>query len=110
MYWNSGYQNKAELHCICRDFDGDSEDKESVHNAGDLGLILWAEDPRRMEWQPIPVFLPAEFHGQSNLVGYNPWGRVGYNPWGRRELDTAEWLNNNLHTQQSKLWKTNLSI
>ena len=31
--------------------------------------------PRRRKWQPTPVFLPGEFHGQRNLVGYSPWGR-----------------------------------
>ena len=31
--------------------------------------ILW-----KREWQPTPVFLPGEFHGQKNLVGYSPWG------------------------------------
>ena len=29
--------------------------------------------PWRSEWQPIPVFLPGEFHGQRSLVGYSPW-------------------------------------
>ena len=28
--------------------------------------------PWRREWQPIPVFLPGESHGQRNLVGYGP--------------------------------------
>ena len=32
------------------------------------------EDPQRREWQPTPVFLPAEFHGQRILVGYSPLG------------------------------------
>ena len=27
----------------------------------------------RREWQPTPVFLPEEFHGQRSLVGYCPW-------------------------------------
>ena len=31
--------------------------------------ILW-----RKEWLPTLVFLPGEFHGQRNLVGYIPWG------------------------------------
>ena len=31
--------------------------------------------PWRREWQPIPVFLPGEFHGQRSPVGYSPWGR-----------------------------------
>ena len=30
--------------------------------------ILW-----RRKWQPNPVFLPGEFHGQRSLVGYSPW-------------------------------------
>ena len=28
----------------------------------------------RREWQPTPVFLPGESHGQRNLVSYSPWG------------------------------------
>ena len=54
---------------------GDSDGKESACNAGDpgsipgLGNICW-----RMKWQPIPVFWPGEFHGQSSLAGYSPWG------------------------------------
>ena len=31
----------------------------------------WVEKvPRRKEWQPTPVFLPGECHGQRGLVGY----------------------------------------
>ena len=30
--------------------------------------------PWRRKWQPTPVFLPGEFHGQRSLEGYNPWG------------------------------------
>ena len=29
--------------------------------------------PWRRKWQPSPVFLPGEFQGQRNLVGYRPW-------------------------------------
>ena len=35
-------------------------------------------------WQPTPVFLPGEFHGQRSLAGYSPWGH--------KESDTTEWL------------------
>ena len=31
-----------------------------------VGKIPW-----RREWQPIPVFLPGEFHGQTSLAGYS---------------------------------------
>ena len=34
-----------------------------------LGKIPW-----RREWQPAPVFLPGESHGQRNLAGYSPGG------------------------------------
>ena len=36
----------------------------------------------RRKQQPIPVFLPEEFHGQRSLKGYSPWGH--------KELDTTE--------------------
>ena len=29
----------------------------------------------RKAWQPMPVFLPGESHGQRILVGYSPWFR-----------------------------------
>ena len=28
----------------------------------------------RRKWQPTPVFLPGESHGQRSLAGYSPWG------------------------------------
>ena len=36
----------------------------------------------RRKWQPTPVLLPGESHGQRSLVGYSPWGYKG--------LDTTE--------------------
>ena len=44
-----------------------------------VGKIPW-----RRKWQPTPVFLPGEFHGQRSLVGYSPWGH--------KELDTTQQL------------------
>jgi len=35
-----------------------------------VGKIPW-----RRAWQPTPVFLPGEFHGQRSLAGYGPQGR-----------------------------------
>ena len=35
--------------------------------------LSW-EDPLRRAWQPTPVFLPGEFHGQRSLVGSGPQG------------------------------------
>ena len=34
-----------------------------------VGKILW-----RRKWEPTPVFLPGESHGQRSLVGCGPWG------------------------------------
>ena len=28
---------------------------------------------RRRQWQPAPVLLPGESHGQRSLVGCSPW-------------------------------------
>ena len=35
---------------------------------------LGREDTLEKGWQPTPVFLPGEFHGQRSLTGYSPWG------------------------------------
>ena len=43
---------------------------------------LGQEDPVEKEWQPTPLFLPGEFHGQRSLESCNPWGC--------KELDTTE--------------------
>ena len=32
-----------------------------------VGKIPW-----RRAWQPTPIFLPGESHGQRSLVGYSP--------------------------------------
>ena len=40
-----------------------------------LRLNPWVEKiPCRMKWQPTPVCLPGESHGQRSLLGYSPWG------------------------------------
>ena len=40
------------------------------------GLHPWVRKiPWRNAWQPTPVFLPGESHGQRRLAGYSPWGR-----------------------------------
>ena len=50
-------------------------------------LSMGQEILRRRKWQPTPVLLPGESHGQRSLVGYSPWGH--------KESDTTEQLNNN---------------
>ena len=57
-------------------FPGSSVGKDSACSAGDLGPIPGSErSPGEEKWQPTPVFLPGESHGQRSLAGYSPWGR-----------------------------------
>ena len=50
-------------------------------DAGSIpGLGRLPGDP--LAWQPIPVFLPGESHGERSLAGYSSQGR--------KESDTAE--------------------
>ena len=59
--------------------------KNPRSNAGDAGLIPgWETFPGEGEWQPPPVFLPEESHGQRSLAGYSPKGC--------KELDMTERL------------------
>ena len=37
--------------------------------------------PWRVKWQPTPVFLPGESHGQRSLAGYNPGGHRVRHDW-----------------------------
>ena len=54
------------------------------------GFYPWfGKIPWRRKWQPTPVFLPGEFHGQRSLVGYSPWDH--------KELDTTEQLTFHFH-------------
>ena len=49
--------------------------KNPAANEEDMrpGFNSWVgKIPWRREWQPTPVLLPGESHGQRNLVGYSP--------------------------------------
>ena len=40
------------------------------------GCNPWVrKTPWRTAWEPTPVFLPGESHGQRSQAGYSPWGR-----------------------------------
>ena len=45
--------------------------KESICNAGDVRDAGSIPGSGRREWQPTPVFLPGESHGQRSLAGYS---------------------------------------
>ena len=54
-------------------------------------------NPWRRKWQPTPVFLPREFHGQTSLVGCGPWDR--------KELDRTKRLNYHHQYTSVKIYK-----
>ena len=52
--------------------------QESASNVGDTGDTGWIPGEGRFSgggnWQPTPVFLPENSHGQRSLAGYSQWG------------------------------------
>ena len=67
---------------LCGDLKGKEIQKE--------GICVYIG---RRKWQPTPVFLPVEFHGQRSLVGYSPWGH--------KESDMTERLTLTLCTHRA---------
>ena len=58
---------------------------------------LGRKDPPKRECQTTQVFLPGEFHGQSSLTGYSPWGC--------KELDmTGQVIHTYTHTEVKSLF------
>ena len=51
---------------------------------------------KRRAWQPTPVFLPGECHGQRSLGGYSPWGHRGSDM-----TETTEYV----HTTVTDQWQ-----
>ena len=79
--WKSTLRNKG--------FEGGAVVKNPLANASRCksrrrpGFGPWiGRIPWRRAWQPTPVSLPGESHGQQSLVGYSPWGH--------KQLDTTE--------------------
>ena len=60
-------QNDLVTHIrVSGGFPDSSDSKESAYNAGKPGFNPWVRKiPWRREWQPTPIFLPGEFHGQK---------------------------------------------
>jgi len=56
-------------------FTDGASDKEPAFNAGDMrhGFDPWIRKiPWKRAWQPTPVLLPGESHGQRSLASYSP--------------------------------------
>ena len=78
-----------------------------------LSLSLFTFMHWRRKWQPTPVLLPGESHGQRSLVGCSPWGHwVGHDRatslslftflhWRRKWQPTPVFLSGESHGQRS---------
>ena len=75
-----------ELVCILKGYSGFSSKEFTCQctRLKRLRFALWVgKIPWSRKWQPTPVFLPGESHGQRSLVGCSPWDR--------KESDMTEW-------------------
>ena len=69
----SGYRSHSPPLGLPRWLSG----KESTCQCRRCRFDLWVGTiPWRRAWQPTPVFLPGESHGQRSLAGYSPWGHT----------------------------------
>ena len=64
----------------------------SAGDARDLGYSRVRKISWSRRWQPTPVFLHGEFHGQRSLMGYSPLGS---------QLDMTELLSMHTYLMQS---------
>ena len=78
--WASLVAQRQKIHLQCR---------SRLRHGFDpwRGKIPW-----RRAWEPTPVFLPGESHGQRSLAGYSPWGH--------RESDVTEQLSTHVHVMR----------
>ena len=82
-----------------RGFLGGSDGKESTCQCKRPGFDHWVgKITWRRKWQPTPIFLPGESHGQRSLVGDSPWGR--------KKSDTTEQLSMHVCTFVNRPLKT----
>ena len=88
VYWEEDWRS-------WEGFPGGLSGNKSTCQCKRRGFNPWVgKIPWQRKWQPTPVFLPGEFHGQRS-----PVGSMG-SPWGHKESDTTEWQ----HTQRGWEW------
>ena len=59
-------QQSPQLALVVKNLPANAGDTKDGSLIPGLGIFPW-----RRAWQPVPVFLPGEPHGQMNLVGYS---------------------------------------
>ena len=83
-------KTRKKMHCIFTSWLprwlSSKESACQCSSHGKCGFDPWVgKIPWRRAWQPTPVLVPGESHGQRSLVGFGPRGR--------KESDMAERLN-----------------
>ena len=63
--------------------------------------------PQRRKCQPMPVCLPAEFHGQRSLKSCSPWAPK---EWTRLKQHTIQWLQNLVIILKTPNWKKEMNF
>ena len=90
--------------------------KESGCQCRRRGFDPWVgKIPWRRAWQPTPVFLPGESHGQRSL---GKGGGVSHSAWSCKESDRTEWISlthfsvslNSLHPFQTACFLSEPSL
>ena len=64
----------SDLYLNAKGFPGDSDSKESAHNAGDQGSIPGLGRSGGEQGNPLLYSCLENAYGQRSLAGYNPWG------------------------------------
>ena len=84
--WSGYWQESSDFHHmdLSLGFPPDTNGKIPTsqcrrHKRG--GFFHIRKIPWRRAWQPTPVFLPGEFHGQRSLAGYSWWDRRVQHDW-----------------------------
>ena len=90
--WQNSFSLCPASFCDFPDSTSDKEPACQCRRHKRLGFHPWVRKiPWRRKWQPTPIFLPGEFHGQRSLEDYSPWGH--------KKSDTTE----RLTQQQQKI-------
>ena len=56
------------------------------------GFHAWVRKIPWRKWQPTPVFLPGDPHGQRSLVGYGPWAHTVRHDWATEQQELSLYI------------------
>ena len=75
--WKQSIRNVMTRVCweqVVSKFPGGARGKEPTSQCMRCAFNPWfGKIPWKRQWQPIPMFLPGESHGQRSLAGSSPW-------------------------------------